>query len=203
MNELDMAKSAWEKAQSALSNAMLNITPFQGGIRHPLRQTEAWQALYYSQANSSQAAKSLARKLVGLQAQDAVAAAAVAPFVTSAIDAAERVCALRQAPKAPRAPRASAYGQGYRGSWEAGPVAPEAINPGDYLIVTYGNGHQLVYVRSISGEKGLNLLRLNCRGYTYASWNASWISRFDGRIQGLGRPHPADPKLPGFPGPVK
>ena len=204
MNELDNAKRAWDKAQSSLSDAMLKITPFQGDVRHPLRQTEAWQNLYYGQPNSANAEKSLGRKLSALQAQDGVAAAAVAPFVAAAIEAAQLVCSLRNAPKVPRSSAAlqSKYGTGYRGGWAPQSVAPEAINPGDYLIVTYGNGHQLVYVNSISGEKGLNILRLSCRGYTYASWQSSWISRFDNRIHGLGRPHPADPRLPGFPGPV-
>ena len=200
VNELDQAKHAWEKSQQLLSNAMLNLTPFVGEQRHPLRYSEEWQALYYSQPNTSQAAKSLAKKLAAFQARDEAAACQIAPFAAAAIEAAELVCKLRNAPKQPRKRSAvSRYGSGYRGSWASQPVAREAIKIGDYLVLSYGNGHQLVYVQGITSPKGLRIFRLANRGYTYACWVPSWISRFDRRIQGLGAgPTIGEPALPPF-----
>lgn len=195
-NELDQAKRDWEKAGQALQNALLDLTPHQGGQHHPVRSLEAWQALYYAQPNVSQAAKSLYRKLAALRGAAPEVAAKVDSLVNDAIAAANRVCALRSAPRQPRERAGvSQYGSAYNGSWAATLVAPEAIAVGNYLVLTYGNGHQLAYVAEVTGERGLIILRLKSRGYTYARWERSWISRFDVRIQGLGSPVPSDPPL--------
>lgn len=85
-------------------------------------------------------------------------------------------------------------GYSYPTSPEA-PATPEwraAVKVGDYFLVRYGNGTQLVHVFAVSPVR-LCVWRLVNRGTKWARWRSSSIKRTDARILGPSRPVAGDP----------
>lgn len=115
----------------------------------------------------------------------------------------EREAKAAQPKAAKRKVRATGDSGSYPVDRRFTPVSAEAIKVGDILLLTYGTrGTQLFVVDAFSGPKGLLGRRLNNRGSAWACWCVpgyskralSKISRFDPRIQGLGKLVPQDPK---------
>jgi hypothetical protein len=65
-------------------------------------------------------------------------------------------------------------------------VRQDAFETGDYLLLTFGNGTQIVRVEA-STAKRFRVRRLQARGTDNANWDAltSWLPRSDVRILGL------------------
>jgi hypothetical protein len=195
MNELSLAKQHWERAKDQLQAVMLDLTPQINGARNPARNCEQWENLYYAQPNTSQAAAALSKRLVDLQLVNPLLAEQVRPAVELVIKAADRVI-IQKRVKPVRATRDGRYSR-YSYSQNCFRIEPGEINPGDYLLVKYGNGVQMIFVQAITGNR-LNIFRLYSRGYKWAAWRKSSIRCNDPRILGRTSLCEADPEVPGW-----
>ncbi len=189
--ELDAAKNAFDAACRALSDRILQTCSREE------RDIPQVSELYYSQPNSAQAEGSLLRRLAALFAVRSDIAGRIAPAVDAVTFAARAIAVLKESKSVRLAGEKSARAAASSGyAFSAAIIAVgEPIAPGDYLLVRYGNGRQLVHVESATGPTGLIVRRLFCRGTQYAHWRSSYISRADKRILGHSLPSAGDPTL--------
>lgn len=202
--QIEVAKQQYNRDLDSLRDALLRI--IHSEHRATVHACEPFQALYYAQPNVTQAA--------GLQKRlDASCAAlpslpwlreSIAPFVAAAIASANLVQSLKA--QKVTAPVTVARSEGFRYPFPTEPSfkvsGPDDIRAGDFLLVRYGNGTQLVYVLAPGRGNALSILRLYNRGvlpgsrFGAAYWTPSALRRSDPRILGRSSRVVGDPPLP-------
>jgi hypothetical protein len=174
-------------------NAKYEFSEVQSRINHLLlrtprdQQTKAWEALYYAQPNTSEAQVAGYRRKFDAYHQEGIGEylTSIEGLVNEMARLAEIVLAEKSAPKVKRQVVSDSGHYNYPTEPSFKIAGPHDIFPGDYLLVRYGNGTQLVFVKgSLQGRKTLKIRRLFSRGTRWVGWRDSTISREDKRILG-------------------
>lgn len=187
MNTLDQAKYEYSKAHDALTHGCLQV------VRECRGNT--WEELYYDQSYPHNIA-TLTRRFEAADKHHPEVSG-LRPCLDTCIILAAKIAELKSAPKVPRTLRASGTGT-Y--SFPTTPSGIAVLEPGEYLLVAYGNGTQLVRLVRRLPSRGISInwsiQRLFYRRTSYAHYRNSTIRSNDKRI--LGRSHRViqDPQPP-------
>lgn len=194
---IDKAKRELERLTNQVSGFLLdNQERKPGDLFAAGTDCLEWENLYYSHPYSNQV-KGYAKKAEALIAVRPQLAEGLRPLVAAVVAKGEEIEALKvQIKSEPKAKRQqSSNGGGYSFSTQSLAIVDHLkVQVGEYLLLHYGAGTQLVFVVGAS-QKRLAIKRLGYRGTRLAQWftNVTKINRQDPRIIGYGIKSPGDP----------